>query len=155
VLLIANTGKITLLQPVLLIANTGKITLLRRGLLLSDIVLTTPLFAALKLAGRKAGDGTLNFTPSVSNGILIIPAKIVDEFGLSLLKLAFARNAVRMASYGMMPHVNWFSTRSHMSLRKASFPPILSSQAISTTTSYHWVLLELRMIRRHLDGTGL
>jgi hypothetical protein len=73
---------------------------------ISDIVLTTPLLAALKLAGRKAGDNTLNFIPSVSNGILTIPAKIVDEFGLSLLKPVLERNAVRMASYGMMPHVN-------------------------------------------------
>jgi hypothetical protein len=73
---------------------------------ISDIVLTTPLLAALKLAGRKAGDGTLNFIPSVSNGILTIPAKIVAEFGLSLLKPVLERNAVRMASYGMMPHVN-------------------------------------------------
>jgi hypothetical protein len=67
---------------------------------------TNPLLAALKLAGRKAGDGTPNFNPFDSSGMLTIPAKIVDEFGLSLLKPAFERNAVRMASYGMMPHVN-------------------------------------------------
>jgi hypothetical protein len=73
---------------------------------ISDIVLTTPLLAALKLAGRKAGDNTLNFIPSVSNGILTMPAKIVDEFGLNLLKLAFERSVVRTASYGMIPHVN-------------------------------------------------
>jgi hypothetical protein len=73
---------------------------------ISDIVLTTPLLAALKLAGKKAGDGTPNFSLFVSSGISTIRAKIVDEFGLSLLKLAFARNVVRMASYGMMPHVN-------------------------------------------------
>ena len=86
--------------------TSANVILLLHVLLLSDIVLTTPLFAALKLAGRKAGDGTLNFIPFVSNGILTIPAKIVDEFGLSLLKPVLERNAVRMASYGMMPHVN-------------------------------------------------
>ena len=106
VLLIENTVLITLMRPVLLIENTGIITLVRHLLLLSDTVLTTPLLAALKLAGRKTGDGVLDFSPFVSNGILTIPAKIVDEFGLCLLKVAFERNAVRMAYYGMMPHVN-------------------------------------------------
>ena len=64
------------LRHVLLIANTVQITLLRCVLPLADTVLTNLLLAALKLAGRKAGDSTLNLSLFVSSGILTIPVKI-------------------------------------------------------------------------------
>jgi hypothetical protein len=69
-------------------------------------VLITLSFTALRLAENPGVESTHDSNQFVNSGILTIPANIAGKFGLSRLKLAFERNAVRMASYGMIPHVN-------------------------------------------------
>ena len=61
--------------------TSANVILLLHVFAIAITVLTTPLLAALKLAGRKAGDGTPNFSLFVSSGILTIPAKIAGKFG--------------------------------------------------------------------------
>jgi hypothetical protein len=79
---------------------------MRHVLLQANTVLIILLLAVLRLAEKKGAESTPDFNLFVSSGISTIPAKIADEFGLSLPKPAFERNAVRLAFYGMTPCVN-------------------------------------------------
>ena len=104
-----------LLRHVHTVANTVLIILKKSGkgvILLRHVhpqkgtVLITLSFTALRLAENPGVESTHDSNQFVNSGILTIPANIAGKFGLSRLKLAFERNAVRMASYGMIPHVN-------------------------------------------------